>query len=202
MARVLGSMHLRPLAVVGFIVACAGASQTPTSTPSEGAAFKQLEIAWDFGPCPNDGRSCHQALTVSSDGGYVATEDGTKRFAALEQQEIREMQRIVTPEFVAKLGSFSCAPEADATIRIDVDGKKQEVGGCVHAGTDSPPRALVELLARHRFSAKAAPTTRPQVPTGAGDPCTSDVGCGKGLVCAISPCVVAPCTSGNCQRTQ
>ena len=38
------------------------------------------------------------------------------------------------------------------------------------------------------------------VPTAAGDTCTSEVGCAAGLRCVIAPCAVAPCTNGSCQK--
>jgi hypothetical protein len=147
-------------------------------------------------------------LTVKSDGGFIASEtpnapdagtDATRRFAALDTQEVLEMNRIVTRDFLSKLGSFPCAPESDATVRIEIDGHAQEVGGCVHASSSSAPRDLVQLLERHRFVSHDAPPTHPVVPSGKGDPCNIDTGCAKGLKCVASPCVVAPCTSGSCQ---
>jgi hypothetical protein len=128
------------------------------------------------------------------------------RSAALEPQEIRELHRIVTADFIAKLGAFGCPPEQDATVRIAIDGpsgtREEEVGGCVHASDDdaSPPRALVNLLERHRWASGDAPATRPQPPTGVGDPCSTSVGCAQPLVCVPAPCVVAPCINGSCQK--
>jgi hypothetical protein len=141
---------------------------------------------------------------VNHDGGFIAEEtpnsgEPVRRFAALDSQEVRELQRIVTAEFVAKLGSFACPQEFDATIRVEIDGRKQEIGGCVHAADDSAPRALVRLLEHHRFAAKDAPS-KPIAPSGQGDPCNTATGCAKGLVCVAAPCVVAPCTSGSCQK--
>jgi hypothetical protein len=196
------------LSALSTLCACAGAAQS-TAPQNQAGDWKELSIAWDFGPCPEDGRSCHQRVVIHPDGGVVAAEtpnapggraEPTRRFAALDAQEVRELHRIVTSDFVAKLGSFACSPEFDATVRIDVDGRGQEVGGCVHASAESPPRRVVQLLERYRFASQSTPVRPPIVPSGAGDPCTADVGCGKGLVCAVAPCVVAPCTSGTCQR--
>src|ERR1051326_3219101 len=74
---------------VGCAIAIACGGATPNSeTPNGGSEWKQLRISWDFGPCPNDGRACHQVLTVDHDGGLIASDErGTKRYAALEPQE-------------------------------------------------------------------------------------------------------------------
>lgn len=200
------------VALVFAAAACAGAtqSQSTSETPAPGG-WKELRILWDYGPCPSDGRSCHQVLTVQSNGAFIAAEtlnpvDGgasepTRRFAALDAQEVRELGRIVTPEFVAKLGSFPCAPSSDATIRLEIDDHKQEIAGCTLAQRDTAPGKLVELLERHRFATHDKPADRTVVPTGVGDPCNTATGCARGLQCVPSPCVVAPCTSGSCQKT-
>jgi hypothetical protein len=193
-----------------FAVAC-GAQQSTSETPSGAAEWKELQIAWTYGPCPNDGRSCHQTLTVHSDGGFIAAEtpnggdagpEPVRRFASLEAQEVREMNRIVTRDFVAKLGSLSCAPGPDASVVVTIDGHSQDVSGCALSDTPSASHDLVALLSRHRSASHDAPETHPVVPTGAGDPCNVAIGCGKGLQCVPAPCVVAPCTSGSCQRLQ
>jgi hypothetical protein len=193
-----------------FFVAC-GAASTASTTPSSEGAWTQLRITWSYGPCPDDGRSCHQLLTVNGDGGFTAAEtpnapgsggagEPVRRFSALDTQEVRELHRLVTAEFVSTLGSFDCAPSADASIRIEIDGPKgtraQEVSTC---GASTPPHALVEMLAHHRWAAHDAKPTNPTPPSGQGDPCDTATGCGKGLVCVAAPCVVAPCTSGSCQ---
>lgn len=179
--------------------------------PSTQTGWTQLRIAWDFGPCPDDGRSCHQLLTVNADGGFVAAEtpnthgsggagEPVKRYAALDAQEVRELHRLVTPDFVARLGTFPCDLSPDATIRIDVESSKglrsQEVGACP---ADSPARAIVEMLEHHRWASHDAKPAHPKPPSGQGDPCDTTTGCGKGLQCIPAPCVVAPCTSGSCQ---
>jgi len=196
------------------VIACGGAAQsTTTETPSnDGSPWKELAIAWDFGPCADDGRSCHQVLTIDYAGGFIAAEtpnvhgatpaEPVRRFSALDSQEIRELHRIATGDFVSKLGSFPCTPESDATIRIDIDGHKQEIGGCVHAPSANAPRALIELVEHHRWASHDAKSTHEKPPSGAGDPCNVATGCGAGLMCVASPCVVAPCTSGSCQPTQ
>jgi hypothetical protein len=217
------SMARVRFALVALLVvsaACAGASSSPspTQTTPSSSAWTELRVSWDFGPCPADGRSCHQTLIVKPDGGFIATEtpnppngasaEPIKRFAALDPQEIRELHRIVdVPAFVDKVGSFGCPPEYDATIRIELEGpwgvRHDDVGGCVHSSDAAPnaPRALVQLLERHRFASKDAPPTRASQPTGVGDPCNTGVGCAKGLVCVVAPCVVAPCVSGSCQAS-
>jgi hypothetical protein len=191
---------------IGVVVACGGA--TPSSeTPAGGADWKELRLSWDFGPCPNDGRNCHKLLTVSHDGGFIASEtpnapdaEPVRRFAALEPQEIRELHRIVTADFVATLGSLACPGEFDATIRLEIDARKQEIAGCARSPVDNSVRALVALLERHRFAGHSAPPQHPVLPSGAGDPCDVATGCAPGLTCVVSPCVVAPCTSGSCQK--
>ncbi len=200
-------VRVSSLVFAATIVACAGATQsTSTTAETSGGGWKELAIAWDFGPCPNDGRSCHQLLTVNYEGGFIASEggpsDSERRFTALDAQEVRELHRIVTADFIAHIGSFRCVPEYDATIRIDIDGHKQEVGGCVRQadGRENAPRALVEMLEHHRFASHDAPSKHPTAPSGQGDPCNTATGCASGLTCVVSPCVVAPCTSGSCQK--
>jgi hypothetical protein len=194
-------------------VACGGAAALSTTpSPSNEGGWTQLRIAWDYGPCPDDGRSCHQLLTVNNDGGFVAAEtpnapgsggngEPTRRFAALDMQEIRELHRLVTPEFVSALGSLACAASADATIRVEIDDAhgthKQEVSACAPA---TPPRTLIEMLEHHRWASHDVTPTHPKPPSGQGDPCNTATGCGKGLQCVAAPCVVAPCTSGSCQK--
>ncbi len=205
---------VRNLPFVCVVITAACGSPSTPNTPSSGdAPWKELRIAWDYGPCPNDGKSCHQTLSLNYDGGFIAAEtpnaagaavEPLRRFSALDSQEIRELHRVATAAFVDKLGSFGCPPEADATVRIDIDGpggtRKEEVGGCVHAtGTESPPRALVEMLEHHRWANHDARSTHPKAPSGRGDPCTVGEGCSNGLTCAPSPCVVAPCEWGSCQ---
>ncbi len=212
----MAAARLPILSVLVFAAACAGASPPPSqgSTKPSGA-WTELRIAWDFGPCPADGRSCHQTLVVKPDGGFIATEtpsaagaEPARRFAALDAQEIRELHRIVDPPaFTDKLGAFGCPPEYDATVRVELEGswgvRHEEVGGCVHSSDETKPnlpRALVDLLSRHRFASRDAPPTKPLPPSGEGDQCTMNVGCKDGLVCAPFPCVVAPCTTGACQK--
>jgi hypothetical protein len=200
------------IASVLFFVACGGAAVTATTPSGDDSGWTQLRVAWDFGPCPDDGRSCHQLLTVNSDGGFVASEtpnapgsggtgEPVRRFAALDSQEVRELHRLVTAQFVATLGSFDCAPSADATIHIEIDGprgaRRQEVSTCA---ASSAPRALVEMLEHHRWSAHDAKPTHPKPPSGQGDSCDTATGCGKGLQCVPAPCVVAPCLQGSCQK--
>jgi hypothetical protein len=87
---------------------------------------------------------------------------------------------------------------------VDATGKRsQSIGGCVHSSDAkvSPPRSLVQLLERYRFATRNPPPSPARPPTGEGDPCTTSVGCGPGLVCVPAPCVVAPCVSGACQKT-
>jgi hypothetical protein len=194
-------------AVLIVLVACGG-QQTTSETPSN-AGWKEMQIAWTYGPCPNDGRSCHQTLTVHPDGGFVASEtpnggdagpEPTQRFSSLETQERLEMNRIVTHDFVAKLGTLQCSPGPDASVTLTIDGHTQDISGCAQGEASSPAHDLVALLSRHRSASKDAPQTHPVLPTGVGDSCTTSIGCGKGLQCVPSPCVVAPCTSGSCQK--
>jgi hypothetical protein len=154
---------------------------------------------------------------VTREGGFVAAEtpnapgsggtgEPVKRFATLEAQEIRELQRMVTPAFLAAVGSFPCPPDPDASVVleiVDATGRRsQSIGGCVHGGAKaSPPGSLVHLLERYRFATRNPPPSPVRPPTGEGDPCTTSVGCGKGLVCMPAPCVVAPCVSGACHKT-
>ncbi len=196
-----------------FVVATAcGAQQSTSDTPSSGADWKELQLAWTYGPCPNDGRSCHQTLTVNPNGGFIASETPngadagagstgpTRRFSSLETQETLEMNRIVTHDFVAKLGSLPCSPGPDANVTLTIDGHSQDVSSCALGDASSPAHDLVALLSRHRSATHDAPQTHPVVPTGAGDTCNTATGCGKDLQCVASPCVVAPCTSGSCQK--
>ena len=192
-----------------IVLAACGGQQTTSETPSGGAEWKELQIAWTYGPCPNDGRSCHQMLTVNPNGGFIASEtpnggdagpEPVRRFSSLEQQETLEMNRIVTRDFVAKLGSLPCTPGPDANVTLTIDGHTQDVSSCALGDASSPAHDLVALLARHRSATHDAPQTHPVVPTGAGDACNISIGCGKGLQCVVSPCVVAPCTSGSCQK--
>ncbi|HEX4511902.1 MAG TPA: hypothetical protein VH054_00155 [Polyangiaceae bacterium] len=193
-----------------FVVAAACGAQQPTSEmPSAGADWKELRVAWTYGPCPNDGRSCHQTLTVQPSGGFIASEmpnggdagpEPARRFSSLESQETLEMNRIVTHDFVAKLGSLPCSPGADANVMLTIDGHSQDVSSCALGDASSPVHDLVALLSRHRSATHDAPQTHAVVPTGAGDSCNVSTGCGKGLQCVASPCVVAPCTSGSCQK--
>ena len=191
-----------------IVIACGG-QQTTSETPSGGGDWKELQIAWTYGPCPDDGKSCHQTLTVHPDGGFVAAEtpnggdagpEPVKRFASLETQERLEMNRIVTHDFVSKVGSLPCSPGADANVTIKVDGREQDVSSCALGDAPSPAHDLVALLSRHRSATHDTPPTHPVVPTGAGDSCNTATGCGKGLQCVPAPCVVAPCTSGTCQK--
>jgi hypothetical protein len=201
------------LLLVGLLGGCGAA------TPSAGAAWKELRIAWDFGPCPDDGRSCHQVLVVTHDGGFVAAEtpnapgsvgvgEPVRRFDALDPQEIRELHRIVTPAFVEAVGSFGCPAAPDSPVTLEIVGasgtRKEAVGGCVHASEPkpSPPRALVELLDRHRWATRDVKPTSPRPPSGEGDPCHASIGCGPGLTCDLAPCAVAPCTSGACRKAR
>ncbi|HEY2365341.1 MAG TPA: hypothetical protein VGH87_03105 [Polyangiaceae bacterium] len=195
-------------AVLIVLVACGG-QQTTSETPSANANWKELQIAWTYGPCPNDGRSCHQTLTVHPDGGFVAAEtpngpdagpEPTSRFSSLESQETLEMNRIVTHDFVAKLGKLPCDSGQDANVTLTIDGHSQDVSSCALGEASSPAHDLVALLSRHRSATHDMPPTHPVVPTGAGDSCNVGTGCGKGLQCVPSPCVVAPCTSGSCQK--
>ena len=195
-------------AILIVLVACGG-QRTTSETPSGGADWKEMQIAWTYGPCPNDGRSCHQTLTVHPDGGFVASEtpngsdagpEPTQRFSSLETQERLEMNRIVTRDFVAKLGSLPCQAGADANVTLTIDGHTQDISSCALGETASPAHDLVALLSRHRSATHDAPQTHPVIPTGAGDSCTTSIGCGKGLQCVPAPCVVAPCTSGSCQK--
>lgn len=192
-----------------IVLAACGGQQTTSETPSGGGDWKELKLTWTYGPCPNDGRSCHQTLTVHPDGGFVAAEtpnggdagpEPTQRFSSLETQERLEMNRIVTHDFVAKLGTLSCASGQDANVTLTIDGHSQDISGCALGEASSPAHDLVALLSRHRSAAHDAPQTHPVVPTGAGDTCNTSTGCGKGLQCVPSPCVVAPCTSGSCQK--
>ena len=212
----------RLFVLVAFVLAAgcaAGSPSAPSPSPSTPASrgWTELRIAWDFGPCPNDGRSCHQALVVKPDGGFIAQEtpsapaggpppEPMRRFAALDPQEVRELHRIVDGELADKLGALGCPPEYDATIRVELEGpwgvRHDEIGGCAHLPDPKPnlPRRLIDLLARHRFANRDAPATNPTPPSGEGDPCTVDLGCANGLVCAVFPCLVAPCTSGACRK--
>jgi hypothetical protein len=218
---------LRLALVALLLVAACGASPsspasrtTPdTPPPAGGGAWTKLRVAWDYGPCPDDGRSCHQTLSVDANGGFVAAEtpnaagsggsgEPVRRFAALSPQEIRELHRIVdAPGFLEQVGSFGCSPAPDASVSLEVDGpfgtRKDAIGGCVHSADaqSSPPRALVELLEHHRWASGDAQNAHPHPPNGEGDSCTTDTGCAAGLVCVVAPCVVAPCTSGTCHAT-
>jgi hypothetical protein len=125
----------------------------------------------------------------------------TRRFAALEKQETLEMNRIVTRDFVAKLGSLRCQAGVDANVTLTIDGHSQDISTCALSDAPSLTHDLVTLLSRHRFATHDIPA-RPLVPTGEGDSCNTATGCGKGLQCIPSPCVVAPCTSGSCQKLE
>jgi hypothetical protein len=197
------------------------ATAIPTAT-TPSAPWTELRVSWDFGPCPDDGRSCHQLLTVHPDGGFVAAEtpnlsgsgsggaaDPVRRFASLTPDETRDLHQIVdAPGFLDKLGSFDCAPDPDASVSVEVDSasgpRKQGVGGCVHSSDASPNavRALVALLERHRFAQSDAQPAHPRLPSAAGDSCNPSTGCAAGLVCVVAPCVVAPCTNGTCQASR
>ena len=191
------------------LVAACGAQQSTSETPSGGGDWKELRIEWSYGPCPDDGRSCHQTLTVNPNGGFVAAEtpnggdagpEPVRRFSSLEKQEMLEMNRIVTHDFVAKVGSLPCSPGADANVTLTIDGHAQDVSSCALGDAASPAHDLVALLSRHRSATHDTSPAHPVVPTGAGDSCNVSIGCGKGLQCVVSPCVVAPCTSGSCQK--
>ncbi len=217
MDRIARALLVVPLA----LAACGGATNAsphPSSNPSSGdAVWTELRLVWDFGPCPDDGKSCHQTLVVHPDGGFVAVETPnapgggaampTRTFASLESDEARELDRLMTPELVAKIGSLDCAPEYDATLRLEVDGafgtRKQEIGGCVHASESKPDpvRTLVGLLDHHRFATQNLKADHLPIPTQPGDPCNVSAGCSSGLVCIPAPCVVAPCVSGSCQTS-
>jgi hypothetical protein len=218
-------MSLLP-ALLAVFVACGGASAPPavgtpgTPPPAASASWTELRVAWDFGPCPDDGRSCHQSIAVKPDGSFVAAETPNaagsggsgavvKRSAALDARETAELHRIVDAAgFVDRVGAFGCGPDPDANVGLEIDvggsTRKEDIGGCVHSSAtpSNAPSALaqlVELLAPHRSASHDAPTPRPP-PTGEGDACSSDQGCGAGLVCVIAPCVVAPCTNGTCHK--
>jgi hypothetical protein len=199
------------------LAACAGAS-TSSNAPVSGGSWSELRVSWSYGPCPDDGRSCHQELTVSANGGFITAETsnpkgsgGTgeveRRFSSLTSRETSALHRIVdAPGFLDKLGSFDCPRENDATIVVEVTlasgARKQEIGGCAHASdtAPSPPRDLVNLLEPHRFAGRDVPSTHPPPPAGEGEACGGEEGCAAGLVCAIAPCVVAPCVDGSCQK--
>ena len=192
-----------------FLFAACGGQRATSETPSGGADWKELQIAWTYGPCPNDGRSCHQTLTVHPDGGFVAAEtpnggdagpEPVRRFSSLDKQETLEMNRIVTHDFIAKLGKLACEPGPDANVTLQIDGHSQDISSCALGQAQSPAHDLVVLLSPHRSATKDAPPTHPVIPTGVGDSCNTATGCGKGLQCVPSPCVVAPCTTGSCQK--
>ncbi len=189
------------------ISACAAAP--PATVSPSNAGWKELQVSWTYGPCPSDGQSCHQTLTVHPDGGLVAAEtpnggdagpEPARRFSSLEAQEVREMNRIVTRDFIAQLGSLPCSAGNDASVTLAVDDHHQDVSSCALSQSPSAAHDLVALLSRHRFASTPAPRAHPIVPTGAGDPCDTATGCGRGLQCVPAPCVVAPCTSGTCQK--
>jgi hypothetical protein len=199
---------MKPFVLFALVSAACAAAPATTVSPSN-ASWKEIQIAWTYGPCPRDGQSCHQTLTVHPDGGLVASEtpnggdagpEPVRRFASLEAQEVREMNRIVTRELVAQLGSLPCASGNDATVTLAIDDHHQDVSSCALSQSPSPVHDLVALLARHRFASTPAPPTHPIVPSGVGDPCDTATGCARGLQCVASPCVVAPCTSGSCQK--
>src|SRR5678815_3720347 len=163
-----------------FLFAACGGQQAASETPSGGGEWKELQIAWTYGPCPNDGRSCHQTLTVHPDGGFVAAEtpnggdagpEPVRRFSSLDHQETLEMNRIVTHDFIAKLGSLPCSSGEDANVTLKIDIRSQDVSGCALGEASSPAHDLVALLSRHRSATKDTPPTHPVVPTGAGDSC-------------------------------
>jgi hypothetical protein len=193
-----------------IVLAACGAQQSTSETPSGGGDWKELRIEWTYGPCPDDGQSCHQTLTVNPNGGFIAEEvpnprgdagpEHARRFSSLETQERLEMNRIVTHDFVSKVGALPCRIGADANVTLTIDGRTQDVSSCALGQESSPAHDLVALLSRHRSATHDAPSTHPIVPTGVGDSCTTSIGCGKGLQCVPSPCVVAPCTSGSCQK--
>ncbi len=181
---------------VAFVVAFAACGSPPgPNAPSGDGAWKELRISW--------GRQT--TLTVDYDGGFIAAEmqaapegggvEPVRRFSALDSQEVRELHRVVTPELIAKLGTYACTPETP--VRIEVDGKV----GCVPASADSPLATLAQMLEHHRSASHDTKPTHPKPPSGQGDPCQVSEGCGPGLVCVASPCVVAPCESGSCQKT-
>ena len=199
------------IVIVIVAAAACGAQQSTTETPAS-SGWKQIVLEWTYGPCPQDGRSCHQTLTVDANGGFVAEEtpnssdpkpeshEPVRRFAALERQETREMNRIVTRDFVSHLDTIACSPVPDATVTLKIDGRLKDISSCALSSAPSPAHDLVALLGRHRFASHDQPADHPVVPTGAGDTCDTSTGCGKGLQCVASPCVVAPCTSGTCQK--
>jgi hypothetical protein len=110
------------------------------------------------------------------------------------------MNRIVTHDFLAKLGKLPCESGQDANVTLTIDGHSQDVSSCALGESSSPAHDLVALLSRHRSATHDTPSAHPVVPTGAGDSCNTALGCGKGLQCVPSPCVVAPCTTGSCQK--
>jgi hypothetical protein len=198
----------RACILFAFAIAC-GARQSTSETPSSTATWEQLQLSWTYSPCPNHGGSCRQTLTVNPNGGFIAAEtpnggdagpEPTRRFASLETQETLELNRIVTRDFVAKLGSLRCQVGGDANVTLTIDGHSQDISGCALGDAPSPAHDLVALLSRHRSATHDTPPTQPVVPTGEGDTCNTATGCGKGLQCVASPCVVAPCTSGSCQK--
>jgi hypothetical protein len=185
---------------LGGLAACSAvvflACGAPATPPADlrPAQWTELRITWGTG-------SAQQLLAVHYEGGFTATEGPTQRFSSLDSQEVRELHRVITGDFVRGLGSFDCRLTHDAIIRIELDvpngTRKQEVAGCLQS---SPPGQLVEMLEHHRSTARDEPPKHPKPPSGEGDPCDTGTGCGPGLMCVPAPCVVAPCTSGSCQR--
>jgi hypothetical protein len=170
-----------------LLVAC-GAAQTSVDVPQQASGWKELRLVWQ-----------EQRIVVTPDGTFRWNDASERRTSKLEGDEMKTLRSIVTADFVAKLGTFTCAQVRDATASLEIDDKKQEVAGCARGQGDASVHALLDMLEQHRAP---RPPEKSGLPDRQGDSCTAEKGCAHGYVCAIAPCVVAPCTMGTCQKTE
>jgi hypothetical protein len=170
-----------------LLVAC-GAAQTSVDAPQQASSWKELRLVWQ-----------EQRIVLTPDGTFVWNDASERKVSKLDGDELKKLRAIATPDFVAKLGTFTCAQLSDATATLEIDDKKQEVAGCARGQGDASVHALIYLLNEHR---SPSPPERSGLPDHQGDSCTAEKGCARGYVCAIAPCVVAPCTMGTCQKTE
>lgn len=182
---------------LGWLVLATACSHSRAPFDAAPSGWKELRVAWDYGPCSGDDATCHQTVTVHPRGAVVTTNGADRQTASLSASDLAELQRLVTDALVSALGSLPCARARDATVRLEIDGHRQEVSGCEPS---SAPRAIVAVLAPYRFHGEGGAGAPPA--SHAGEACTEPQGCPPGFVCAIAPCVVAPCTSGTCQPTK
>ncbi len=119
-----------------------------------GIDWRTVSIEWSYGPCPADGRSCHQLVRVDR-AGNVLTEESPAlvKKSVLDASEKARLEVVLaSPGFRSGMkDGFPCKESQDARIVIAFDGLAREVLTCVRGEGTNAPKTLVELLQKFRF---------------------------------------------------